>query len=49
MRAITVIEGDDGTVTVVATGGPTYKGGVELLHKAILELVEVGKEDHAEH
>lgn len=40
MQAITVIETDDGEVLVIASGSPTFEQGVELLHKAVLDITK---------
>lgn len=46
MKAITVIEDDEGNVTTVASGSPCYGDGIELLHRAIAELLRASKGDH---
>ena len=46
MQAVTVFELDDDGISVVASGGGTISDGIGLLHRAILQMAEMSKEDH---
>ena len=46
VQAVTVFERDDDGITVVASGGGTISEGIGLLHRAILQMAEMGEEDH---
>lgn len=44
MKAITVIEDEDGVIEVVASGSPTHSAGIDLLHQGISHIARVIRE-----